>query len=124
MKDTSNHNSASIIKNDAGADKHSTEPEQKTPKDNIGKTTNKTLIGMQQQPPTSKLNGMIAASSSVSLVLLFCCCLPVRVPHFSLASSRQSILLLREEARASYTKHEFPPSCSRQEDMIDTRLVV
>ena len=64
MKDT-NHDSASTIKNDAEADKHSTEPEQKTPKDNIGKTTNKTLVGTPQQPPKSKLNGRILANQRI-----------------------------------------------------------
>ena len=67
MKNT-NRNSASKIKNDTKADKHSTETAQKTPKDNNKKPTNKTLIGTQQQPSTPKLNGMILADQRIQIL--------------------------------------------------------
>ena len=67
MKNT-NRNRAIINKNDTKADKQSTEPEQKTPKDNSEKPTNKTLIGMQQQPSTPKLNGMILADQGIHIL--------------------------------------------------------
>ena len=64
MKNT-NRNRAIINKNDTKADKQSTEPEQKTPKYNIKKPTDKTRTGTQRQPSTPKLNGMILANQRI-----------------------------------------------------------